>query len=151
MLANDIAKVLTRRDLCPVLIHANQKRLFEGTYLGAQKTALGLYGSIFADALRMRDSNVLLVSAPPLLLSSDAELLASEADITLLIVQAGQTTRKDLERAGRLLERLRVAGVGVIMTGVKVQRAGRLVRKDFRDYMTAVKMGTLPPVEAETT
>jgi Mrp family chromosome partitioning ATPase len=67
-------------------------------------------------------------------LSSDAELLATEADVTLIIAQAGKTTRKDLERAGRLLERLHVAGVGAILTNVRIERAGRLLRNELRDH-----------------
>jgi Mrp family chromosome partitioning ATPase len=81
-----------------------------------------------------QDCDVVLVSAPPLLLSSDAELLATEADVTLIIAQAGKTTRKDLERAGRLLERLHVAGVGAILTNVRIERAGRLLRNELRDH-----------------
>jgi Mrp family chromosome partitioning ATPase len=77
---------------------------------------------------------VVLISGPPLLLSSNAELLATEADITLIIAEAGKTISKDLERAGRLLERLHVAGVGAILTNVRVERAGRSLRSELRDY-----------------
>jgi polysaccharide biosynthesis transport protein len=141
-LADEIAKVLTERGFRPVLIHANRQNLFDRVAGGAQTTALGPYGSLLK--AEVQDCDVVLVSTPPLLLSSDAELLATEADVTLMIVQAGKTTRKDLERAGRLLERLRVGGVGVILSGVQVERGGRLIRRDFRDYTTAVSSGTLP-------
>jgi succinoglycan biosynthesis transport protein ExoP len=130
-LSDEIAKVLTERGFRPVLVHAKRQAILPADGQ-AQITALGRYNSILKRA--EQDCDVVLVSAPPLLLSADAELLATEADVTLMIVQAGKSTRRDLERAARLLERLRVAGVGAILTSVRVERAGRLVKSDFRHY-----------------
>jgi capsular polysaccharide biosynthesis protein len=135
-LASEIARDLTERGFRPVLVHATRQMLIpnavERIAGRAQISALGPYASMLKAA--EQDCDVVLVSAPPLLLSSDAELLATEADVTLIIAQAGKTTRKDLERAGRLLERLHVAGVGAILTNVRIERAGRLLRNELRDH-----------------
>lgn len=134
--ADDIANVLIARGFRPTLVHANRRGLANGLERIANRTritALGPYGSILNS---QPDGDVVLISSPPLLLSSDAEWLATEADVTLMILQAGKTTRKDLERAAKLLERLRVAGVGAILTSVRVERAGRMMKGEFKDFMT---------------
>jgi polysaccharide biosynthesis transport protein len=135
-LAADIAKDLTERGFRPVVVHATREMLtpnaVERIAGRAQISALGRYVSMLKVA--EQDYDVFLISAPPLLLSSNAELLATEADVTLIIAEAGKTTRKDLERAGRLLERLHVAGVGAILTNVRVERAGRLLRSELKDH-----------------
>jgi len=136
-LADEIAKVLIERGFRPALVYANrQERTSNGA--GQTQIAPGRYASILKRA--PQDCDVVLISASPLLLSADTELLATEADVTLMIVQSGKSTRNDLERAGRLLERLNVAGVGAVLTNVQVERAGRLVKSDFRDYMSLLAL-----------
>ncbi len=135
-IAGEIAKDLTERGFRPVLVHATREMLIPNAVerIGgrAQISALGRYISMLK--VGQQDCDVVLISGPPLLLSSNAELLATEADITLIIAEAGKTISKDLERAGRLLERLHVAGVGAILTNVRVERAGRSLRSELRDY-----------------
>jgi capsular polysaccharide biosynthesis protein len=133
-LANEIARVLKERGFRPVLFTPNSQRPVpdEGVGGRARLTALGLNISMLKSS--EQDCDVVLISAPPLLMSSDAELLATEADVTLMVVEAGKNTRRDVERAGRLLERLRVSEVGVILTSVRVERAGRLIKSELRDY-----------------
>jgi hypothetical protein len=135
ILAGEICKDLTERGFRPVLVHATRQMLIPKAVerIGgrAQISALGSYVQMLKAA--EQDCDVVLISAPPLLLSSDTELLATEADVTLMIVDAGKSTRKDLERAGRLLERLNGGGVGAILTNVRVERAGRSLRSELRD------------------
>jgi hypothetical protein len=136
ILGDEICKDLTERGFRPVLVHATRQMLIPNAVerIGgrAQISALGRCVSMLKVA--EQDCDVVLISAPPLLLSSDTELLATEADVTLMIVDAGKSTRKDVERAGRLLERLHGAGVGAILTNVRVERAGRSLRSELRDY-----------------
>ncbi len=83
----------------------------------------------------MEGRHVVLMDAPPLMFSAEAERLAVEADMTLLVVRAARNTRADLLRGARLLERLNVPAVGVILQDVQVERAGRLLRRDLREYL----------------
>jgi capsular polysaccharide biosynthesis protein len=134
-LADEIARLLIERGFKPAVIHANRPGIVTGR---KPVTALGRYGSLLNGSVQ--DCDVVLISAQPLLLSADSELLAIESDVTLVVVEAGKSKRKDLERAARLLERLRVAGVGAILTSVRVERAGRVVRSDFRDYVKLLRL-----------
>ena len=55
-------------------------------------------------------------------------------DATVLVVMSSMTTKQELERAARLLERLEVAGVAVILNKISVERADRAMKKEFRSY-----------------
>jgi hypothetical protein len=79
--------------------------------------------------------DAVLLHGPALVFRSEAERLAAEADITLLVVEAGSDTRPELVRGARLLERLNVPAIGVILQNVRVDRAGRRMRRDLKDYM----------------
>ncbi len=83
---------------------------------------------------RLEGRNVMLMDAPALVFSAEAEHLATQADITLIVVQAGQDKRSDLIRGARLLERLNVPAVGAVLCGVRVKRAGRALRRDLDEY-----------------
>jgi capsular polysaccharide biosynthesis protein len=83
----------------------------------------------------LEDCDLVLMEAPALVFSAEAERMAAKADITLVVVQAGKNTRPDLVRGARLLERLNVQAVGVIVQDVRVERAGRSLRRDLREYM----------------
>jgi Mrp family chromosome partitioning ATPase len=90
-----------------------------------------------------RQYDVILVEAPPLLVSADAEYLAGVSDITLLVVEAGKAKRSELQKAKRVLQRIGVSGIGAILTDVKIDQAGTALRKDFADYCAARWSGTL--------
>jgi Mrp family chromosome partitioning ATPase len=83
----------------------------------------------------LEDCSVVLMDAPALVFSAETERLAAEADMTLVVVQAGMNTRPDLLRGARLLERLNVPAIGVILQDVRVERAGRSLRRDLKEYM----------------
>lgn len=91
-------------------------------------------GSSFADVEDLEDTNVFLMDAPALVFSAESERLAAEADMTLMVVQAGKNTRAELVRGARLLERLNVPAVGIILQEVRVARAGRRLRRDLEEY-----------------
>ena len=95
---------------------------------------IGLISSVISPGVDRNGSDVVLIDAPALLLSADAERVAAEADITLMIVQAGKNTRPDLVRGARLLERLDAPAVGVILQGVRVDRAGSSLIRELNEY-----------------
>jgi uncharacterized protein involved in exopolysaccharide biosynthesis len=79
--------------------------------------------------------SVVLMDAPALVFSAEAERLAVEADLTLLVVLAGINTRSELTRGARLLERLNIPMIGVILQEVQVDHAGKALRRDLKEFM----------------
>ena len=77
---------------------------------------------------------MVLIDAKPLPISAQTEYLARLADATVLVVQSGATTKQELERAARLLERLEVAGVAVVLNKISLERADRAMKTEFNRY-----------------
>jgi polysaccharide biosynthesis transport protein len=98
-------------------------------------------GSFVAQVLAENESNydVVLVDGGPLLISADTEYLARVADGTIIVAQSGRTTRKQLERAASLLERLHVPGVAVALNRVNPSHADAALRQDVLDFQQQLK------------
>ena len=60
--------------------------------------------------------DIVLLDAPPLLLSADSEFLAGQADMTLLLIGAGQMLPGELRRAAAILQIADPAAVGFVVT-----------------------------------
>ena len=65
-------------------------------------------------ALKTR-ADVILFDAPPVASVTDAAVLGTKVDGTLLVVSAGRTRREHIERAKELLERVHVRIVGTVL------------------------------------
>jgi uncharacterized protein involved in exopolysaccharide biosynthesis len=78
--------------------------------------------------------DVILIDASPLPISAHTEYLARVSDVTILVVKSGSTTKQELDRSARLLERLDVAGVGVVLNQISMERADRAMKKELRSY-----------------
>jgi succinoglycan biosynthesis transport protein ExoP len=61
---------------------------------------------------------VVILDSPPVLPVTDALVLSSRADATVLVCAAGRTTRKQLRRAAELLETVKAPLVGVVLNAV---------------------------------
>ncbi len=61
-------------------------------------------------------ADIVLVDSPPLLPVTDASVLAGRVDGVLLVVMAGTTTRRPLQRAVELLRQMQAPIVGVVLT-----------------------------------
>ena len=85
---------------------------------------------------------IVLVDAPPLLLSADTELLAGIVDATLLVVEADGVNKGEVKRAARSLERLDPPAAGVILNRVRIYEGGGYFANLLREYQTGEK----PPV-----
>jgi capsular polysaccharide biosynthesis protein len=83
--------------------------------------------------------DVVLIDADPLPISATTEYLARVTDATVLVVRSSTTTKHELERAARLLERLEVAGVAVILNRVGLDRADRALRSEFHHYEQSLR------------
>lgn len=80
------------------------------------------------------DYDVVLIDATPILISAETEYLARFADVTILIAEAGTTTKAQLIRASRLLEKLQIPGVATIINKVAYRRTSRATREDLNAF-----------------
>ena len=78
--------------------------------------------------------DVVLIDANPLPISANTEYLARLADATVLVVKSGITTKQELDRAARLLERLEVPGVAVILNKISMERADHALKRELNQY-----------------
>jgi hypothetical protein len=83
--------------------------------------------------------DVLLIDADPLPISAYTEYLARGVDASVLLVRSSITTKQELERAARLLERLEVAGVAVILNGMSLERSDRALKRDLSRFETSLQ------------
>ncbi|QJD31407.1 chain length determinant protein [Methylococcus geothermalis] len=68
--------------------------------------------------------DMVLIDAPPLLLSADTEYLIEVADVTLLLVGAGQVKPGELRRAAGIVQKIDPPAVGFVMTRLEVYQGG---------------------------
>jgi capsular exopolysaccharide synthesis family protein len=64
---------------------------------------------------------IVLVDCPPVLPVTDAAVLSSRADGTVLVVSAGSTTGRDLARALEVLRQVEAPIVGTVLNGVSAE------------------------------
>jgi polysaccharide biosynthesis transport protein len=84
--------------------------------------------------------DIVLIDAAPILISAETEYLSRFADLTLLIVEAEKTTKAQLTRAARLLERLQIPGMGVVLNKLSTNRVSQATREDLSAF--EARMGT---------
>jgi Mrp family chromosome partitioning ATPase len=75
-----------------------------------------------------------IIDAAPVLLSAETEYLARQADVTILVSEAGRTKKAWLTRAARLLERLGVAGAAAVVNKVNPARTEDALKHDLREF-----------------
>lgn len=96
------------------------------------------------------DYDIVLIDASPLPISAQAEYLARVADASIVVVQSASSTKQQLDRAARLLERLNVAGVAVVLNRVRMERVDRAMRNELKTYQESLgKPKPAPTPEAE--
>ena len=99
-----------------------------------------LAGPRLRDLLRaaVQHYDRIIIDSPPVLLVSDAKVLAKLADATLLLVHAATTRRGVAERAIFELEEVGAHLVGCILFGVEAMKGG-YYRQQFRAYRRYLK------------
>ncbi len=70
--------------------------------------------------------DIILLDSPPLLLSGDAELIASDVDCAVLVARAGHCIKPDLRRAVKLLERANPPAVSAVLMDVSPRALGHV-------------------------
>ncbi len=78
--------------------------------------------------------DIVLIDTTPILMSAETEYLARFADLTILVVDAGNSTRSQLERTARLLEHLQIQGMAVVLNKIRYSRANRASREDVKAF-----------------
>ena len=126
-LVDDIAHYLEERNI-EVLVDPDQT----GAELGVSSNPV-FTENVVTNPPRTSRYQVELYQASALMISADAERLATMADLTLIIVEAGKDTRSDLARGAKLLERLNVPFM-TILHNVRIDRAGRTMKRDLKEY-----------------
>ena len=71
-----------------------------------------------------READVVLVDSPPVLPVSDAAVVASMVDATLLVARMNSTTRKALVRSAEILGQVDARVLGTILNGVVHKKGG---------------------------
>ncbi len=90
----------------------------------------GLADTLFS---RMKaEHDVILLHAPAILISAQAEYVARCSDVTLLVAESAVTTRGELFQAGLLLQRLNITGVGSVLEEVQLRFADSAFARGVR-------------------
>ena len=92
--------------------------------------------------------DVVLIDASPLPISANTEYLARLADATVLVVKSGMTTKQELDRAARLLERVQADGVAVILNNMSQDRADRELKRELKRYQESFRKRRPAPAAA---
>lgn len=102
---------------------------------------LTTYGNLPTVLKRLSNHyDFILLDSPPILLSSDAELIGETAGGVLLVIEARQVSPGELKRATRLLERLSPPVVGAIINKVAVFNGGGYFAELIREYASKKKL-----------
>lgn len=87
--------------------------------------------------------DIVLIDATPILISAETEYLSRFADVTILIAEAGMTTRAQLVRTARLLERLQIPGMAVVLNKIPYCRVNHATREDVSAFEARVEKANL--------
>jgi len=119
------------------LIHkidgTNQSLLPAGNSHGAQPELLE--NPAFREMLSQLEAeyDIILIDAPPALLTSEAQLLAKHVDAIALVARAGVDSRGMVQRILGQLDGQRADILGVILNGIRAS-AGGYLRKNFQEF-----------------
>jgi Mrp family chromosome partitioning ATPase len=80
--------------------------------------------------------DAVLVDAPPILVSVDAEIIACQADVVVLIIEAESVTKEELRRAAKTLERLRVRAISTLFNRVRRNEPSGLAAVAVQEFLT---------------
>ncbi len=85
------------------------------------------------------EHDLVLLSAEPLWVSTQAGTVASCADVTVLVVECGVGTREELEQAASLLTRIHARGVAAVAAEISLQDADPELREAVAALETAAE------------
>lgn len=115
------------------------ERLPVGETEGRQLIPYGKLNSVIEELQQQYD--VVLIDAPPILLSADAELISEINAGVLLVIEAKHIIPGELKRAAHLLERLEPPVVAAVLNHVEVFQGGGYFSQLLREHV----QGKRPP------
>lgn len=68
-----------------------------------------------------KDFDVIIFDSPPVIAVTDAAILSTKVDGTILVVNSGQTNRDALARCNTLLDSVGTTPIGILLNGVNVE------------------------------
>lgn len=86
--------------------------------------------------------DIVVIDAPPILVSVDAEIIAGTADVVVLVIEAGSVTKEELRRAAKILERLNVRAISALLNKVRLDEPTRTAAVALVEFRT----GSAPPM-----
>lgn len=81
--------------------------------------------------------DIILLDAPPILLSGDTEYLAGIANVSLLLIGSGQVGPGELRRAADIMQKVNPPVIGFIVTHLKIYKGGGYFAKQVEEYAAA--------------
>jgi capsular exopolysaccharide synthesis family protein len=78
--------------------------------------------------------DVVLFDAPPMLAVTDPAILARIVDVVLIVVRAGHTSLKSLDRAAEMLQGVNKAPTGIVLNGFDMLKAYGRYQQDHYSY-----------------
>ena len=94
-----------------------------------------LEGTVFRGTLSQLESqyDLILIDAPPALLTSDSQLLSKHVDAIAVVIKAGTDKRGMLNRVLTQLDGQRADLLGIVLSGVQAS-VGGYFRKSYEDF-----------------
>lgn len=94
-----------------------------------------LAGPVLRDLLNDLETRfeIIVIDAPPALLTTDTQLLACQADAVVGVVRAGRDKRGMVQRMLRLLQDQRADVIGLVLNGARAN-AGGYYRQSYREF-----------------
>lgn len=80
----------------------------------------------------------IFIDCPPMLLASEAQTVAQEVDVSMLVVDSQRDTWPTLTRVVSILDKLQVQVVSVILNRIKPRRAGYIAKSLEAHYQNRV-------------
>lgn len=80
--------------------------------------------------------DIIIIDTPPVLVATDAALLAAEADATVMVARSGVTKEGEVDRAVETLDSVGAAFLGIILNGFDINMAfgHRYKYQDYTQY-----------------
>jgi Mrp family chromosome partitioning ATPase len=79
-----------------------------------------------------RDYEYIVIDTPPTLPVTDASIVATNADATILVIRSGDTEEHAAESALRQLQRVRARVAGAVLNGVSEKRDRKYTYYSYR-------------------
>ena len=88
-------------------------------------------------------ADFVIIDTPPLLVASDASVLAQAADGVLLMARSGRTSIRSAQRSAELLTRLDAPVIGIVLAGAEEGPTGYGYRYGYKYYGESDESGAL--------